>query len=92
MKISNKSPGDSGAEGEAGLGRILNLFADVRTGESATVLLLTFNVFLILTAYYIMKPVREALILTGGGAELKSYMSAGRPFFSSSPFRCMPDS
>jgi len=41
---------------------------------------LTFNVFLILTAYYIMKPVREALILVGGGAELKSYMSAGQTF------------
>jgi AAA family ATP:ADP antiporter len=34
------------------------------------------NVFLILMAYYVLKPVREALILGEGSAELKSYMSA----------------
>jgi AAA family ATP:ADP antiporter len=60
--------------------RILGLFADVRSGEVATLLLLTLNIFLILTSYYIMKPVREALILAGGGAELKSYLSAGQTF------------
>ena len=57
---------------------ILNLFTEVRRGESATALLLTLNVFLIMCSYYIMKPVREALILATGGAELKSYMSAGQ--------------
>jgi AAA family ATP:ADP antiporter len=31
-----------------------------------------------LTAYYIIKPVREAFILGGGGAEIKSYMAAGQ--------------
>ena len=37
------------------------------------------NIFLILTAYYILKPVREALILAGaGGAEVKSYAAAGQ--------------
>lgn len=41
-------------------------------------LLLALNVFLILTAYYILKPVREALILGQGSAELKSYVSAGQ--------------
>jgi AAA family ATP:ADP antiporter len=35
-----------------------------------------FNVFLLLAAYYIIKPVREALILSGKGAEIKSYLSA----------------
>ena len=34
--------------------------------------------FFILTAYYCIKPVREALILAGGGAEVKSYLSAGQ--------------
>src|SRR5262245_34281142 len=59
--------------------RLLNLFTEVRPGETATALLLTGNVFLILTAYYLIKPVREALILTQpGGAELKSYASAGQ--------------
>jgi AAA family ATP:ADP antiporter len=55
--------------------RFLSLFTEVRRGETASALLLTFNIFLILTAYYIMKPVREALILSTGGAELKSYMT-----------------
>lgn len=58
----------------------LGLFAEVRTGEGVSVLLLAANVFLLLCAYYIMKPVREALILASGGAELKSYMSAGQTF------------
>src|SRR5262245_59310340 len=57
--------------------QFLGLFADVRGGEGATALLLTLNIFLIMTSYYIIKPVREALILSGGGAELKSYLSAG---------------
>ena len=60
------------------LQRLLGLFTEVRSGESGTALLLMLNVFLLLTAYYIIKPVREALILAGGGAELKSYTSAGQ--------------
>jgi ATP:ADP antiporter, AAA family len=35
--------------------------------------LLTLNVFLLMAIYYILKTVREALILTQGGAEVKSY-------------------
>ena len=54
--------------------RFLNLFAEVRAGEAAVVLAMTLNVFLLLNAYYLIKPVREALILAGeGSAELKSY-------------------
>jgi ATP:ADP antiporter, AAA family len=60
------------------LDRLLRLFADVRPGEGATVLLLALNVLVILQAYYILKPVREALILGEGSAELKSYMSVGQ--------------
>ena len=59
------------------LDRFLRLFAEVHDGEGGQVLLLAFNVFLILTAYYVMKPVREALILAQpGGAEIKSYSMA----------------
>lgn len=59
------------------LDRALRLFADVRDGEGGQVLLLALNVFLILTAYYVMKPVREALILVQpGGAEIKAYATA----------------
>ena len=60
-----------------GLDRFLRLFADVRPGEGGTAVLLALNVFLLLTAYYVLKPIREALILGQGSAELKSYMSAG---------------
>jgi len=61
-----------------GLERFLNLFTEVKEGEGTSAILLFLNVFLILTSYYIMKPVREALILAGGGAEIKSYASAGQ--------------
>lgn len=57
---------------------MLRLFADVRAGEGATVLLLTLNVFMLLTAYYLLKVAREPLILEGGSAEVKSYASAGQ--------------
>ena len=58
--------------------RALRVFADVRQGEGVTALLLALNVFLLLTTYYLLKPVREALILGEGSAELKSYMSAAQ--------------
>ena len=60
------------------LDRFLGMFADVRAGEGTLALLLASNVFLILMAYYILKVVREALILGEASAELKSYMSAGQ--------------
>ena len=60
------------------LERTLSAFATVRRGEGLTAVLLTVNVFLLLTAYYIIKPVREALILGGPGAEIKSYAGAGQ--------------
>jgi AAA family ATP:ADP antiporter len=50
----------------------------VKGGEGFTALLLTLNVFLLLTTYYLIKPVREALILASEGAEVKSYASAGQ--------------
>ena len=62
----------------SGVDRILNLLTVVRPGEARTALLLALNVFLILMAYYILKTVREALILGEGTAELKSYLSAAQ--------------
>jgi AAA family ATP:ADP antiporter len=58
--------------------RFLTFFADVRSGEGTSALLLTANVFLLLFAYYLLKTVREALILTEGGAYVKAYSSAGQ--------------
>src|SRR5829696_6588955 len=59
------------------LDRALRLFADVQAGEGGTAMLLALNVFLIFCAYYLIKPIREALILSGAGAEVKSYAAAG---------------
>ncbi|HKQ57231.1 MAG TPA: translocase [Candidatus Eisenbacteria bacterium] len=60
------------------LDRLLSPFAKVRAGEALDAVLLMCSVFLLLMAYYIIKVVREPLILAGGGAELKSYTSAGQ--------------
>lgn len=60
------------------LDRLLRLFSDVRAGEAASVLLLMANVFAIQVGYYVIKTVREPLVLAEGGAEVKSYASAGQ--------------
>jgi AAA family ATP:ADP antiporter len=58
--------------------RALRVFGDVRAGEGGTVLLMALNVAILLVAYYILKTVREPLILLAGGAELKSYAAAAQ--------------
>ncbi len=59
--------------------RLLRIFTEVHAGEATTVLLLTLDVFLLLTAYYLLKTVREPLILkVAHGAEIKSYAAAGQ--------------
>lgn len=47
--------------------------SDVHEGEWPVVLLFFANLFLLLTAYYVLKVVREPLILMGGGAVSRSY-------------------
>ena len=59
-----------------GLDRFLRIFGDVRAGEGRLILLMFLNVYFLLMAYYILKTVREPLILASGGAELKSYAAA----------------
>jgi AAA family ATP:ADP antiporter len=58
--------------------QLLSTLSDTRHGEAETAILLTVNVFLLLLAYYLLKVAREPLILAGGGAEVKSYSSAGQ--------------
>src|SRR5688572_23263215 len=60
------------------LDRALSLVTTVRAGEGATALFLTANVFVLLASYYVLKTVREALILSEAGAHVKSYSSAGQ--------------
>ena len=58
--------------------RLLSPIAEVRREEVASALLLTLIMFLILAAYYMLKTAREVFILGEGGAEVKSYSSAGQ--------------
>jgi AAA family ATP:ADP antiporter len=60
------------------LDRLLNIFTDVRANEGLTAILLFANVFLLLLSYYLLKTIREPLVLAahGGGAEVKSYSAA----------------
>ncbi len=58
--------------------RILRPFAEVHAGEAVTALVLAATIFLLLTAYYLLKVIREPLILLGGGAEVKAYAAAGQ--------------
>ena len=60
------------------LERLLSPVAEVRRHEAVSALLMTLLIFLLLAAYYLLKTVREVLILTDGGAEVKSYSSAGQ--------------
>src|SRR5678815_984542 len=68
------------------LERVLSLAAEVRPGEAATAVLLAVNVFVLLSAYYTIRPLRSALLLPvqiplpGGrvmtGPEIQSYTGA----------------
>ncbi|MGD9902760.1 MAG: NTP/NDP exchange transporter [Vicinamibacterales bacterium] len=51
---------------------------DVRPGELGLVASMLASLFLLLTAYYVLKTVREPLVLASGSAELKSYAAAGQ--------------
>ncbi len=60
--------------------RLLRVFTDVRPGEGSTALLMFANVFLILCAYYLVKPLREGWIAISGvpslsKMEVKAYSS-----------------
>jgi AAA family ATP:ADP antiporter len=60
------------------LEKVLSLFSNVAAGEGGTVVLLFLNAFIMMGLYYILKPVREGLILSGFGAVVKSYSSAAQ--------------
>jgi ATP:ADP antiporter, AAA family len=70
--------------------RLLGAFTEVHPGEGARAVTMLVNIFLILVSYYIIKTVREPLILTtdvpdwlkalgiAGPAEVKTYAAAGQ--------------
>jgi len=65
-------------------------FADMKGHDGNATIRFAVRLFLILLAYYLMKPVREELVLSGGSAEIRSYALAGQamillllvPFYS----------
>jgi len=60
------------------LERILSIITDVRAGEGLGAVLLTADLTVLLGGYYLLKTVRESLILSEGGAEVKAYSSAAQ--------------
>lgn len=56
--------------------RLLNFISIVRPGEGISCLLLTANATILMACYYLLKVVREPLILAYGGAQYKSYATA----------------
>jgi ATP:ADP antiporter, AAA family len=89
------SPGrcDPSAPDRCGpLDRFLALFSEVHPGEGGRAVLMLVNVFLILVSYYVIKTVREPLILgtevpgflqalgIRGAAEVKTFAAAGQAF------------
>jgi AAA family ATP:ADP antiporter len=79
----DRTAGDaSGVAGKISPGpieRFLGLFTDIRPGEAQKALLLALNIFLLLLAYYLIKPVREALLLINDKApQMKAYLSGAQ--------------
>ena len=64
MVSTNEQAGqlEKGPQGSA-IDRMLRVFGDVRAGEGRDVVFMFFNIFLLLLAYYVLKTVREPLIL-----------------------------
>ena len=56
--------------------KFLSLFTKIRPGEGKGILLLGISGFLLVCAYYILKTLRESLILTEFDAETKAYAVA----------------
>ncbi len=56
--------------------RFLSLFTYLRPGEGRPALLLCAQSFLLMFSYYLLKVIREPMILAEGSAELKAYSTA----------------
>ncbi|GHD32632.1 ATP translocase [Parahalioglobus pacificus] len=58
--------------------RFLSLFTALRSGEGDSALRLCLQSFVIMFAYYLLKVIREPLILADGSAELRAYTTAAQ--------------
>jgi ATP:ADP antiporter, AAA family len=73
------APGNGGSNWRnRALAALFRPFSRVEPSEVLGVTVLTLSAFLLLTAYYLLKTVREPLILLQGGAEVKLYARAGQ--------------
>jgi AAA family ATP:ADP antiporter len=71
------TPAAPSSERPSLLDRTLRLFSDVRAGEGLTVVLMFLNLLTLLLGYYVIKTLRDTVIVAQLGAQVKSYASAG---------------
>ena len=62
------------------LDRRVGLFTKLRPGEGRSVVLFFLFALLVMLSYYILKTIREPLLLSGASAEMKSYAYAATAF------------
>lgn len=78
-RTAGDASGMAGKMSPGPIERFLGLFTDIRPGEAQKALLLALNIFLLLLAYYLIKPVREALLLINAKApQTKAYLSGAQ--------------
>jgi AAA family ATP:ADP antiporter len=77
-KTLDTAPGGAPGRGTSWIERLLSPIAEVHRDEAGRALLMTLLMVLTLASYYELKTAREAFILSEGGAEVKTYSSAGQ--------------
>jgi ATP:ADP antiporter, AAA family len=82
VQMEDVAPGGSESDKQPArksvLERILSVITEVHAGEGLGAILLTADLTVLLAGYYLLKTVRESLILAQGGAEVKAYSSAAQ--------------
>ena len=53
--------------------RLLSMLTSVRPGEGRGIFLMLTQIFLLMLSYYLLRPLREALILAEGSPEIRAY-------------------
>ncbi len=77
--MADIDPAQASSE-KKGLGeRFLKIFSDVRPGEAGTALILLLDIFLLLTSYYIIKVVRDPLVLVSAEQDLQILLKSNVP-------------
>ena len=63
-------------ENKTAVERLLSVVTEVRAGESSRTLALGLNAFVLMFSYYLLRAVRDGLIIAESGAEIRSYSAA----------------